>query len=68
LELAHVCGQLMTLTSSTEKVVGLLDGSEKVPLAEIKAGAVEMLDWIEDSDETIPLKGVARLKLINKPG
>ena len=48
--------------------MGLLDGSEKVPLAEIKAGAVEMLDWIEDSDETIPLKGVARLKLINKPG
>jgi hypothetical protein len=64
LELAHVCGQLMTLTSSTEKVVGLLDGCEKVPLAEIKAGAVEMLEWIEDDDETIPLKGVARLKVV----
>jgi hypothetical protein len=42
----------------------VLDGSEKPSLAEIKAGALEMLEWIENDDETIPLKGVARLTLI----
>jgi len=64
LELAHVCGLLENLTSGMEKVVGVLDGSEKVPLAEIKAAAAELLEWIKDHDETIPLKGVTRLKLI----
>jgi len=37
--------------------VGVLDGSEKPLLAEIKAAAVEMLELIEYDDETIPLKG-----------
>jgi hypothetical protein len=64
LELAHVCGLLENLTSGMEKVVGMLDGSEKAPLAEIKAAAAELLEWIEDDDETIPLKGVTRQKLI----
>lgn len=64
LELAHACGLLMELSNGMDKVVGVLDGSEKPSLAEIKAGALEMLEWIEDDDETIPLKGVARLKLI----
>jgi hypothetical protein len=54
----------MALSSSTEKVVGLLDGSDKPSPPEIKAGAAEMLDLIEYDDETIPLKGVPRLKLI----
>jgi hypothetical protein len=31
---------------------------------DIKAGAAEMLDEIEPAPETIPLKGVTRLKLI----
>jgi hypothetical protein len=64
LELAYVCHLLMDLSSGVEKVVGVLDGSEKPSLADIKAGALEMLDSIEYEDETIPLKGVARLTLI----
>ena len=54
----------MDLSSRAEKVVGVLDGSEKPSLPEIKAAAAEMLEWIEDDDETIPLKGVARLKVV----
>ena len=64
LELAYTCHLLMDLSSGAEKVVRVLEGSEKPSLADIKAGALEMLEWIEDDDETIPLKGVARLKLI----
>jgi hypothetical protein len=64
LQLAYTCGLLMEASSGVEKVVAILDGSEKVSREKIEKVALEMLECIEYEDETIPLKGVTRLKLI----
>jgi hypothetical protein len=34
-----------------------------VVLVQIKADAAEMLEWIEDDDETIPLKVMATIEV-----
>jgi len=56
LQLAYTCWLLMDASNGVDEVVEVLNGSERVSRAKIKEVALEMLEWIEKEEETIPLK------------